>query len=210
MIASTGIFKLGTIAIPKIYQGSNLIYQSVLAPQNLLTWSEQANNWGSVGGSTVTANSINAPDTTLTADTLIVSTSSFGCIWRTAYVFTNQEYTLSVHVKRSNYDYVGIRLSNGTASGDRQPFINLTTLAINTLSISGLTMDYELLADDWVRVWVTFTPAAGSGNCDIVLTSVTGTAARTPTAGESVYAWGRQLNEGPIRPYSKTEGTIIP
>lgn len=181
-------------------------------PQNLYYYSEQFNNaqWDKINGSTVTPNSYAAPNSNPTADTFTVSTSSFGCIIKQLKNVTNQQYTLSVHVKRINYDFVGLRIGNSVV-GERIPFINLTSLVTDVIGISGASMGFESLSNGWIRIWLTFTPSANANaNIDIALTTSNGDCDRIPLSGQSVALWGAQFNQGTIRPYTLTEVNNIP
>ena len=71
------------------------------ARYNLLTYSEQFDNaaWTKGGGSTVTANSVTAPDGTTTADTLVLTTGSATSQLYQSVAITNGPVTVSVWLR---------------------------------------------------------------------------------------------------------------
>lgn len=71
------------------------------ARYNLLTYSEQFDNaaWTKGGGSTVTANSVTAPDGTTTADTLVLTTGSATSQLYQSVAVTNGPVTVSVWLR---------------------------------------------------------------------------------------------------------------
>ena len=71
------------------------------ARYNLLTYSEQFDNaaWTKGGGSTITANSVTAPDGTTTADTLVLTTGSATSQIYQSVAITNGPVTVSVWLR---------------------------------------------------------------------------------------------------------------
>ena len=69
-------------------------------PNNLLVYSEQFDNagWLKTGTASVTANTVTAPDGTLTADTLSLPATSDG-MYRTAPLLVGQQYIISVWMR---------------------------------------------------------------------------------------------------------------
>lgn len=167
-----------------------------LVPYNLLTYSEMFSNaaWTKLNGSTLTPNTILAPNGTLTADTFQASNLAFGGILRssiTANIGTT--YTFSFYAKKNNYRYVGIRF-NTSVNGQRFPNYDFDT---DTLNKQGVTCDLsrELLSNGWVRLVLTFTSISGGG-CDIGITTANGDTATALTGTEKVDLWGAQAVEG--------------
>lgn len=194
-------------------------YSSVIvAPQNLITFSEQFDDasWSKIGG-TVTADTTTAPDGTLTADTYTAGTSPYGGILRKNFLYSNGQYTGSIYLKRVNWNYIALRVGSGAGNqiwGDNSPFIDLNdnNVFLNNPP-TGTIIEKQVLTDGWVRLWVSFTVTGATGNLDyfdVVITDNNGLASYTPTGTEQVRVWGGQLNDGPIKPYSKTTNTIIP
>jgi len=176
-------------------------------PQNLITYSEQFNNgsWTKIGGATISANQLEAPDGLVVADILTAGTSSYGGIVRKSFTFSAIQYTQSVYLKKHNHDYIGLRLG---PSSDVYGFINLSTLAI-TQNVNGAVIQVEDVGNGWVRVYNTHTPTAGANQFDIAIVNSSGAAHVAHAGTEKVYIWGAQLSTGGKRIYSKTEATII-
>lgn len=213
MIASDGIFKIGTSDVSKIYKGTVLMWEAdvVAPPQNLILRSEEFNvsPWTVQTGATMTANQISAPDGTTTADLFKAGTGSFGGLLRQSFTYQNIEYTSSVYLKKNNYDHIGLRVY-GASGGAVYPTINLADNTVSANGLTGLTIGRDVLADGWVRFWVRYMAGAGISNFDISFAASNGSIAFTPAGTELVYVWGAQLNEGGIRDYSKTVASIIP
>lgn len=159
------------------------------APQNLMAWSEAINEVGWIlGGCSVTPNTTLAPDGTTTADT-ITSTSSLQAARRFVSVNENTLYTFSFHVMRGTMTDMKYSIYRNNS-----PVANI----IAPTSYFSLTngSDFERLAFE-------FTTPAG---CTEIAAFVLRDSGSTGTC----FVWGAQINEGPLRPYTKTEGSIVP
>jgi hypothetical protein len=159
-------------------------------PYNLLQRSEEFDNatWQKAGGTTITANSVTAPNGTLTADTFNASQTNL--LWQNLSASNNTTYTLSLWVKL------------GTAT-------NICLIANNTLSwdtIGGQSFNASngLNTSTWTRISFTFTTSTlpvGAINLHFGGNSQTGLTQSTGT----VFIWGAQLNEGTLKDYFATE-----
>jgi hypothetical protein len=178
-----------------------------LVPYNLLQYSEMFSQsiWTKLNGSTLTPNTILAPNGTLTADTFQASNLAFGGILRSSITAnTGTTYTFSFYAKKNNYRYVGIRFNTST-NVQRFPNYDFDT---DTLNKQGVTCDLsrELLPNGWVRLVLTFTATNTSGGCDIGITTANGDTSTALTGTEKVEVWGAQLVEGTdALPYQLTE-----
>lgn len=124
------------------YVNSSGFITSTPANANLILYTEAFDNatWTKTT-TTVTANSIAAPDGTMTADTL--SATGINALTRQTFTATATPYTFSVYLKRK------------TGSGN----IDIT--------VDGTTYVTQSITSDWVRYSTTLTPAAGSKTAGI-------------------------------------------
>jgi hypothetical protein len=119
------------------FVGSNGLIQSTPASRNLLTFTEEFDNAAWVKSSaTVAANSVAAPDGTMTADTLTASGAN-GTALQT-FTASAVPYTFSIWLRRL------------TGTGNVQLTVDGTTYATVTLTTA------------WARFETTLTPSAGS------------------------------------------------
>jgi hypothetical protein len=146
-----------------------------------LQYSEQFNNaiWSKAGGTTITANSVTAPNGTLTADTF--NTSQTNLIWQNLSASNNTTYTLSLWVKLGTATNICLIANN--------------TLGWNTIGGQSFNASNGLNTSTWTRISFTFTtptlPVGAinlhfGGNAQTGLTQSTGT----------LFIWGAQLVEG--------------
>jgi hypothetical protein len=84
---------------------------------NLLTYSEEFNQWSKVNGSSVTSNQSIAPDGTNSADLITFSTDLFSQVYRNISGSVSGTYTCTVYVKSSSGP-INARLVFGTGTLD--------------------------------------------------------------------------------------------
>jgi len=139
-----------------------------LVPYNFLQYSEQFNNaaWGILNSASVSANTTNAPNGTLTADTLTFSANSSSSIYQ-AISSPAGETTLSIYAK--------------TASGTKQFRLRIDSPGGNTSS------DFTATTQ-WQRFDFSLTTGAAGVNFYIINDNA-------GTAG-SIFIWGAQLEAG--------------
>jgi len=194
---------------------------TVVAEQNLLTYSEQFDNaaWSGGSNTVITANSTTAPDGTTTADTFTDNTTN-GLHWK-AEGFTSvvgTTYTFSCYGKNLDGQYLNLSFFNGAATYGAAIY----DLSAGTVASSGA------VGSGW-SVTSTSITSVGSGWYRCVLTVVSGTAsvnitvARTNTTtignyglvsyagtGTSVYIWGAQLEQrSSVTSYTATTTAAI-
>lgn len=123
---------------------------------------------------TVTANTVAAPDGTMTADTLTITNTAYTI---EQYIPVNPEttYTLSWYVKR------------GTATDLAWGVWDIT----NSVDLVAPTSYYSETSADWVRISKTFTTSAG---CVQIAPSPAKYGSSTGTA----YLWGARLETGSV------------
>jgi hypothetical protein len=151
------------------------------APHNLLAYSEEFDNaaW-TKNTATVTANAAVAPDGTATAD-LVTSTGADGYFGRGQSGLTgNQQFTASVYLRADANTSVRLYLLEAVG-GSAVHFVNCDVTTV------------------WQRFSVSFTVGAAV----TALSTQVGGASSFGT-GETVYAWGYQLNVGALQPYYTT------
>lgn len=151
---------------------------------NKLQYSEQINNtaaWQLVNGITISANSVVSPTGTLTADTLIDNGSGISIVRQFDYaVIGGQTYTFSIWLKKAS----GAPLTRIRIEEDAAPY-NSTYLDVTP-------------TDVWTRYSVTRTLGASISALNIGIFP-------DRNSGDSVYAWGAQLNVGSTaKPYFPT------
>ena len=187
--------------------GSNGLIQ--YAPHNLLTYSEQFDNAAWVKGAavTITANAITAPDNTTTADKF--NYSALSTAPSQTITSTTTTYTISTYVKPSNTSFCRLRVA--AVGGSATAFSSYFNIATGVVSSTGVaTADFGSLlpsitsvGNGWYRISVTFTvlSALTSITYGIITSQTSGGAS---AAGDELYAWGAQLNEGALQPYYST------
>jgi hypothetical protein len=163
---------------------------------NLLTRSEDfANAAWTKDGSTISSNTIIAPDGTLTGDLLIPSTSSVG---HQAYngpisITAGTTLTYTVYAKAGGYNWFSISAYD---SGEKYSWFNLSTGAAGG-NTAGNTSTITHVGNGWYRCSVTRTVAATSTFSQLFVMNADNTAVAFAGNGFSgIYLWGAQLEAG--------------
>jgi hypothetical protein len=161
-----------------------------LVPRNLLTYSEEFSNanWNKTN-TTITANSINSPIGTLTADTF--TTSNVTSVIDQNVTFTNPS-TISIYVKYIDSQF--IQLYTGLSSQTRANF-DILNGVLGSRGTDTSISTIESLANGWFRISATFINNSGASNIRIKFVSslTSGWAASSTNAVNSAYIWGAQL-----------------
>jgi len=182
------------------------------APHNLLTYSEQFDNaaW-TKAQSTITSNSVTAPDGTTTADKLVEdATNSQHVLFRSTSISLNTTHAASGYFKAGERTRINFRLLNGTfnsganvtfdLSAGTTPFSSLIGTATNLL------FSITPVGDGWYRCSVSCvvdaTSTAGVWAAYLVNTGNNDTYTGDGTSG--IYVWGAQLNVDALQPYYST------
>ena len=156
---------------------------------NLLQRSEEFENsyWSKSFGN-ITQDQTTAPNGLTTADKYVVSNGQppNSPIIRSFSFAINTTYTLSLFVKRADYDTASIRL-NTTETGLISNFFNLASGTATNNQIQNY-------GNGWYRVWVTFTTAATVTNGQVQL--IRDADVRDGVAG--IFIWGVQLEVGSV------------
>jgi len=182
------------------------------SPWNLLQQSETFENayWGKEQ-LTLSSNSTTAPNSTLTADTLVENTAN--AIHRISYnlnVVAGTSYTLSVYVKNNGRRYFMINAN--TAISARSTF-DLQDGVVSATSSGTATITN--VGDGWYRCTVTGTPSTSVLISAYFQLNNLGVATDTTYTGDGVsgfYIWGAQLVEGsqPLTYFPTTDRLNVP
>ena len=169
---------------------------------NLVTYSEDFNQWGKINV-TVTSNSVISPDGTQNADKLIATSGSSNKVIN--QVVSANTYTASVFAKKGEFE--GLFIGTGTTGA----FFNLNTYSYRTNYQSAPTSyKIEKYNNGWYRYSVTFTISSTDsiyiGPNDNVSTNL----AITGDGSKGIYIYGAQLEVGSY-PTSiiKTQGSAV-
>jgi hypothetical protein len=172
---------------------------------NLVTYSEDFSNaaWNK-SGCTITANTIVAPNGSLTGAAIIEDATNSGHrIANTQALNSTVIYTTSFYVKAAGRSWATILIDDNSGNGSRG-FYNLATgqigVVTNSGTASGGTASMVAVGNGWYRCVLTCTPS--TVNSANVRSYVAGTTADTigtyvGTAGlTSIFIWGAQLEAG--------------
>ena len=161
---------------------------------NLLTYSSDFSNavWAK-GSSIITANTLVAPDGTISADTYTAITASETNIRVSTTQAVSTAYTLSCYAKANTVSF--LRLRNIAGVSGTNAWFNLITGTTATVN-SGVTASIISVGNGFYRCSITVTTASTIPNnlCDIA--SANTDASISGVSGDSIYIWGAQLEAG--------------
>jgi len=167
-------------------------------PRNLILYSQDFDEANWVKGS-VTANTILAPDGTMTADYVTTQSTVKTGVYQQIPVPADFPRTISAYVKKANYRYLRIA-SVSPSSGNVYFIINIdfdtgTLLVPASANATYISSTIETLTDGWYRVSLT-------GNTSISNPLISFSVVDSPTflnasvEGADFYVWGVQVELG--------------
>ncbi len=166
-----------------------------LVPYNLVQYSEMfTDSWWVKTGSSIAANTITAPNGTLTADTIIESTSTGDHkIYKTLSLPSGNTYTLSIYAKKKERNLIYL-FDAYTARGT---IFNLDTSATTSIGAGLINANIVSVGDGWYRCSGSVTIAiSGNYSFEAGITNSTSSASYTGDGTSGAYFWGAQLVEG--------------
>ena len=171
------------------------------AKTNLLQYSERFDDATWVKErTTVTPNSITAPDRTSTAEILFENTELGTHACKQSISLTNgKSYVFSAHVKANSLDHLFLDIYD-TSFATKAASFDLTTVTSADATGSPTSHSIVDIGDGWYRVSMVFTaPSTNSHTIEIRLSKDGNWSNRQYTGtGESLYVWGAQLEEGSV------------
>lgn len=178
------------------YYGPDGLFRMTPASKNLLTYTQEFDNaaWAKLNA-TVTANSVAAPDGTMTADAVLpTATTAWHNVQQSGGV-SGTPMTLSVYAKAGSHAFM--QLSHGSLSSIYANF-NLLTGEVGTVGANA-TASITPAGDGWYRCAMTFTPGGAGSHAIGHITSATAVYRESwaSTGTESIYLWGAQLEVVP-------------
>jgi hypothetical protein len=182
-----------------IWSKMKAVYPFVTDNRNRLDYTEDFSNavWAK-NGSTVTTNTITAPNGTLTADTLLDGTSN-----TVHYVSTvknafgqNGNNTSTIYAKANTLNYLWMYFYNGSEAGGVSAFFNLSNGTLGTVQ-SGITATIENAGNGWYRCSITrnFNFSAAFSDCGYGVSNADNVFSYLGT-NKSIYIWGAQVENG--------------
>jgi hypothetical protein len=175
-------------------------------PWNLLQSSEMFTTTWTQVRSTISANTITAPNGTLTADTIFDSVDNNIHYVSQTITAISGAATLSIYAKANQLSQIQVAAIGGTtAMGRGFDLSNGTTFteSIGGVSSNDLGQSITPVGNGWYRCTMSWT---ATGQTSIfILTSSAGAATYVGTGTNGLYIWGAQLVEGTdAKPYFAT------
>ena len=162
---------------------------------NLVTYSSQFDNaaW-TKSQSSITADTIVAPDGTLTGDKLVENTAATAqhYTYQLGKTITATSNTASVYLKAGERTSVYFVIYDGSNLGAT---FNLTSGTI-TSTDSGVTSSITSVGNGWYRCIITRTTSASANGGMSILPVVAGSTSYTGDGFSGVFIWGAQLEAG--------------
>ena len=195
-INSSGLVSNVATGVPRINYNSNGDNGHILlepTSTNLITYSEDFEQWTEEANIDVTNNSIISPDGTQNAAKLQLTGSSSGTDGKISFAVSPSAttHTFSVFAKKGNHDYIYIwmNISGGT---NITRWIDLDDGSVNVGSGTA-TVTTTSFSNDWWKIEYTFDATNLTG----VRLEVADDGVSTGTGGDNIYVWGAQLEALP-------------
>jgi hypothetical protein len=148
--------------------------------------------------SSITANTIVAPDGTISGDLIVQANGTSGTIGSQNINFTSGvTYTLSFYAKKQNYNYLLLAFaSNAFPTSNRVGLFNLDTGAVATASQSGINATITAVGNGWYKCSITQTANATASTTIAVGPRPSDSLTGTGNGTDGIYIWGAQLEAG--------------
>jgi predicted hotdog family 3-hydroxylacyl-ACP dehydratase len=207
---SDGVLKTASVNTPRIeYDADGNLLGLLIEEQrtNLLTYSEQFDNAAWIkSNATVTANTIVAPDGTLTGDKLVENTATdLHRIDKASTATSGVTYTATIYAKKAEVDILAIDYS-GILLGTYNLTTGVATLGAGNANSVAVSASMLSVGNGWYRCAMTFTRAGASIDGSYRFSPRQNTS-YTGDGTSGIYIWGAQLEAGSFpTSYIKTEG----
>jgi hypothetical protein len=169
---------------------------------NLALRSEEFDNaaWTKTRSS-VSANTVVAPDGATTAETLIEDGTAVDNhqVRATVTVLNATQYRYSVYLKANTRTWAGLQALFSTSSGSTTYF-NLATCTVGTIATNTTNVTATNVGNGWCRVSVQVTSNTTSGQIEIRLATADTVGVYNGDSTSSIYVWGAQLNLAALPP----------
>jgi hypothetical protein len=169
-----------------------------LVPYNLLQQSEMFSNafWVKTR-STISANTLIAPNGTLTADKLVedTSTNTHQVLSTSSSVTTGSNYVSSIYAKAGERNWVLVVYFDGTTVRGRYFDLSNGTGGSNWPG-TPVTNSITSVGDGWYRITLSYIATSTTNILGIYLANADGSASYTGNGTSGAFIWGAQLVEG--------------
>lgn len=190
------------------YNPSTLAPRGLLIEEqrtNLATYSQEPSNaaWNKTRAS-ITADTIIAPDGTLTGDKLVEDTTASNT-HRTSIaavsIVSGSSYTWSIYLKAGERTFAFVALHTGSSGNAFTTlpsfYVNLLTGEITDASATVTASSAVNVGNGWFRVSISATATSTTtNNPAIFLATASGTNSYTGDGTSGIYIWGAQLEAG--------------
>ena len=211
-IDSAGTLQTAAVDVPRFDHnpttGESLGLLVEEARTNLLLRSEEFDNasWAK-SNITISANSVSAPNGTVTADTLTDSSDgaavAHSVITPTQSFTSGLAYTISVYAQAGSLAGVAFIFPSAAFTSSLNARFNISTGTIQNLD-SGLTGSITAVGGGWYRCSATATATATASNTVQIRTATASSSFYQGNGTGTIYLWGAQLEQ------SSTVGEYIP
>lgn len=178
-----------------------------VCPWNLFQQSEDFSNaaWTKTN-TTVTSNSITAPNGTLTADLIVPANATDGVIVQASLSFiVGTSYSLSVYGKKEDFNFLLLALPSAAfPTSNRVALFDLNNGTIASSTQSGTGAVITDVGSGWYRCSITITATATTSANVVIAARSSNNLTSLGNGTDGIFIWGAQLNTGELKPYFPT------